>query len=217
MEIEVKLKLKEEDYEKLLNVVKEKYPFKIVNQTNVFYDTPTNDLSKIKRYFRIRLENEENDESSSKAEFCSKGPSDKKDGVVSRIEQEEYIDFIMAKNIVSGISSISDLELELFACLCDEFQVSQNELIEFGRFENKRVKAFVPSIGTLEIDKTTYSSPINTEKMKINYELELEIPNSSEIDRFRDALINFLNENHITFQYSKHGKFKGLKKFLADL
>lgn len=196
-EIELKLKITENIYNKLISEYSViKGPFK---QVNTFFDSK--DFMLIKNKWALRLRNEEGN-----FFLTAKGPARKTEGYYDRTEIEEKIELKeKALSLFHGFY----LNKTCFRPCIELYKAFGNLFVsDIFSFTNLRTLVKYESL-TLELDKTFIRNNIFHE-----LEIEAEMEN---IENTSEKIKELFSSNKWKFEYSRHGKMsKAVRIFLGD-
>lgn len=186
-EYELKLMLRQDEYEKLLELgCDESYC-----QTNYYFDTPEFALYEQKIVLRIRKK-----KGNCELTVKNKKSEEVENGVVSMMEKSIPIDYESAESIISGDSDIKQY-------ISDERIMHLEPIINIGEIMTIRTNICVnKELPPAELDKSTFNCTTD-------YELEWEISK----EEYKDAVdslkgIGISIEGHRTGQ-SKYGRLVG--------
>ncbi|CAK9155987.1 unnamed protein product [Ilex paraguariensis] len=192
MEVEVKLRLPDSASHQRLSNILSPFHIKTHLQENVFFDGINSELSSNLAVLRLRFYDLD-----THCIVSLKAKPIITDGI-SRIEEdEEPIDAAIARACVAEPWRLSSINLSrILKRVREEFGVIENGLVCLGGFRN--VRAVYDWNGLkLELDETHY-------EFGTSYEIECE---SSEPDRAKKLIEEFLKDNGIGYSYSESSKF----------
>ncbi|CAK9146271.1 unnamed protein product [Ilex paraguariensis] len=192
MEVEVKLRLPDSASHQRLSNILSPFHIKTHLQENVFFDGINSELSSNLAVLRLRFYDLD-----THCIVSLKAKPIITDGI-SRIEEdEEPIDAAIARACVAEPWQLSSINLSrILKRVREEFGVIENGLVCLGGFRN--VRAVYDWNGLkLELDETHY-------EFGTSYEIECE---SSEPDRAKKLIEEFLKDNGIGYSYSESSKF----------
>ncbi|KAK8466151.1 hypothetical protein PHAVU_008G016200 [Phaseolus vulgaris] len=191
MEVEIKLRLPDSaTHQKLSNSLA---PFhtKTLIQENIFFDGTNKELTSNLAVLRIRFYNLEHCVLSLKAKpVISAG--------ISRMEEhEEPFDPVLGRACIAEPWKLLSVDSSMvLKRVRDEYGVGANGVVCLGGFRNVRAVHEWEGL-KLELDETNYD-------FGTSYELECE---SADPERHKKLLEEFLQENGISYSYSKVSKF----------
>lgn len=163
--------------------------------TNVFFDTEDRKISQNGWALRVRAE-------STRGLVTIKSiPSDKGIAVV-RQEIETEIPRGKAVEVINLQSDVMDLDImpvQYIKNNIGDFSVSR--LVKFDNLRQKKVFKIGETNFILEIDKTEFSDG------SVDYELELELPNTDCVEGVRDCLQKLFTKLDIPFVQKEDSKF----------
>lgn len=193
MEIEVKLRLPHADsHRKLLSLLT---PFHIQthHQRNTFFDGAAGELSSERAVLRLRFyENSE----PPKCVVSLKAKAVLVNGVSRVEEDEEELDPTTGYECVDNPRKLTEVESRILRRAKQEFQVGEGGFVGLGGFRNVRHVYEWKGV-KLEVDETMYD-------FGTLYEIECE---STEPDKVKGMIEEFLKENGIEYSYSEKSKF----------
>ncbi|XP_031107765.1 triphosphate tunnel metalloenzyme 3 [Ipomoea triloba] len=193
MEIEVKLRLPDADsHRKLLSLLT---PFHIQthHQRNTFFDGAAAELSSQRAVLRLRFyENSE----SPKCVVSLKAKAVIVNGVSRVEEDEEELDPKTGYECVENPAKLAEVDSRILRRAKQEFQVGEAGFVGLGGFRNVR-NVYEWKGMKLEVDETMYD-------FGTLYEIECE---STEPDKVKGMIEEFLKENGVEYSYSEKSKF----------
>ncbi len=172
-----------------------------LKQTNCFFDTEDHQISKEGWALRVRLEPE-------RGLVTVKSKTISNDKAAVREELEAEISCADAENVINLNNDILSLNIKPIEFVKEKWNPSA--LSKLVHFENNRqCKEF--KIGDhlciFEIDSTSFSDG------SVDYELEIELKNESEIVTIYDNLKKLFTSLHIHFENQSASKFaRALKR-----
>lgn len=176
IEIEAKVLLNEEDYNKLKKTFK--YGKKLV-QTNYYLDTENRDLKQNNIALRIRHLNDE---------FTITMKTPMSEGL---LEKNEKIDGSLALELIGG-GKFPECDIADFLEL---LEIDVNKLIVLTKLVTERIEVELDS-STISLDKNTYSNTVD-------YELEVE---DSSMAKARQVTEELLESQNIKFEFNTKSK-----------
>ncbi|XP_027067966.1 triphosphate tunnel metalloenzyme 3-like [Coffea arabica] len=192
MEVEVKLRLPDSAaHRKVLSLLS---PFhtKTHHQRNSFYDGAAGELSSRRAVLRLRFyENSQ----PLKCFICLKAKAVIVDGVSRVEEDEEEVDFEVGLQCLEDATKLVDVDSRVARRAREEFGVKAG-FVGLGGFRNVR-NVYEWNGVKLEVDETVYD-------FGTCYEIECE---SSEPEKVKGMIEEFLKENEIEYSYSQVSKF----------
>ncbi|VFQ77169.1 unnamed protein product [Cuscuta campestris] len=198
MEIEVKLRLPDADsHGKLLSILA---PFHIQthHQRNTFFDGAAAELSSRRAVLRLRFYEQ------SQTPRCVVSLKEKAElvGGVSRVEEdEEDLDPGTGYGCVEDPRKLSEVDSRILRRVKQEFAIGELGFVGLGGFMNVRNVYDWRGV-KLEVDETVY-------RFGTLYEIECE---SSEPDRVKGMIEEFLKEKGIEYSYSEKSKFAAFRE-----
>lgn len=201
MEVEVKLRLPNSDSHKTLISLLSPFHIKTHNQHNNFFDGISGELSGRRAVLRIRFYN---DQPITKCVISLKAKAVLENGVSRVEEDEEEIDPAIGEQCVSDPTRLASLVLSessrIMKRVKDEFFGGNSEFgigfVCLGGFKNLR-NVYEWKGLMIELDETSF------EFGKL-YEIECE---SSEPEKAKEVIEEFLKENGVSYSYSVASKF----------
>ncbi|KAL3535930.1 hypothetical protein ACH5RR_004391 [Cinchona calisaya] len=192
MEVEVKLRLPDSAaHQKVLSLLS---PFltKTHHQRNTFFDGANRELSSRRAVLRLRFyENSQ----PPKCFICLKAKAVIVDGISRVEEDEEELDSEVGLQCLEDPTKLGDVNSRVAKRAKEEFGVREG-FVGLGGFRNVR-NVFEWNGVELEVDETVYD-------FGTCYEIECE---SSEPEKVKEKIEEFLKENGIEYSYSKVSKF----------
>lgn len=189
MEIEVKLKLPgAEAHEKVAELLR---PYQEVThmQENVFFDGAEKELSSKKSVLRLRFYDEDK-----KCVVTYKGDAVIESGISRGEELEEEIDVVQGRDYVANPKRIATSSCQLLKTVATNFGATDFACL--GGFRNIRSVYNWEGL-KIELDETQFA-------FGTAYEVECE---STDPERVRRVLGQFLESNGIEYTYSTKSKF----------
>lgn len=194
-EIELKLALPSfTDYLKLIGFIGEADAK--INQINIFYDTPSSQISKLGFALRLRLE-------SNRGLVTLKSTTIQKGSAAVRKEIEASITLEKAKETEQN-NNLLTLDIPPIKFLRSQ-PGSLKDIQPINRFENERIKKEIILNGNayvFEIDKTTYSDST------VDYELEIELESLEKVETAESDIQRLFKLLEIEFHQMKKSKFE---------
>ncbi|XAR66837.1 Triphosphatase [Bertholletia excelsa] len=191
MEVEVKLRLQNsEAHQKILSLLS---PFhrRTHRQHNIFFDGAAGELSSRLAVLRLRFYDDD-----SKCIISLKAKQVIVDGVSRVEEDEEDLDPLICRECVKNPSKLGEIDSRIMKRVRNEFGISGLGLVCLGGFRNVRGVYDWDAL-MLEVDETMYD-------FGTCYEIECE---SSEPDKAKEMIEEFLKENGVDYSYSEASKF----------
>ncbi|KAI4351135.1 hypothetical protein L6164_005518 [Bauhinia variegata] len=192
MEVEIKLRLPDSTSHQRLSELLAPFHAKTLIQENIFFDGANAELTSNLAVLRIRFYDD--------VENCcvlSLKAKPKISGGISRMEEhEEPLDPLLGRACIAEPWRLSATSSEILKRVRDEFGIGENGFVCLGGFKNVR-SVFDWNGLKLEFDETSYD-------FGTCYEIECE---SSEPERDKKLLEEFLGENGINYSYSNVNKF----------
>lgn len=192
MEVEVKLRLPDSASHQKLSDLLSPYHIKTFIQENIFFDGAKAQLTSNLAVLRIRFCNLDTCVLSLKAKPIIS------DGIIRIEEHEEPFDAAIGRSCIADPWRLSRIESsEILRRVRDEYGMGQErDFVCLGGFRNVR-GVYEWNGLKLEVDETNYD-------FGTSYEIECE---SSEPERAKKLLEEFLNQNGINYSYSQLSKF----------
>ncbi|MCO5595413.1 hypothetical protein L7F22_049455 [Adiantum nelumboides] len=191
MEVEVKLRLPSAEAHQRVADLLAAYHQVTHLQQNFFFDGENGELSSKKAVMRLRFYGAD----SHKCVVSLKGKATIADGVSTASEEEEEVaDAASARTCVAEPRHLLTLNSTLINRIAQDFQVSN--FVCLGGFHNVR-NVFRWEDLVLELDETQFA-------FGTAYEIECE---TTDPERARKTLEDFLNHHGIPFSYSTASKF----------
>lgn len=191
MEIEVKLRLPDSASHQTLSSLLSPFHLKTHRQENIFFDGAANELSSKRAVLRFRFY--DNDAS---CVVSLKGKAVIVNGVSRVEEDEEELDPSAGRACVEDPMKLSSVDLRVLKRARDEFGVGEGGFVCLGGFDNVRDVYDWKGL-KLELDETKY-------EFGTCYEIECE---STDPEKVKSLLEEFLKENKISYSYSEASKF----------
>lgn len=193
-EIEIKLALPSFcDYLKLIGFIGK--ADSVINQRNIFYDTDTQEISKLGYALRLRIE-------SGRGIITLKSTTVQKGKAAVRDEIEETVSFEQAADI-SQTDSLLSLDIAPIKFLLAQSKNLKN-IKPILQFANERIKKEIllnNRAYLFEVDKTMYADS------SVDYELEIELASIDEIDNAVADVQHLFKSLEIDFLVMKKSKF----------
>ena len=187
IEIEFKTLLTQEAYQRVIAFY-QLAPSAFHTQTNLYFDTPDNQLKQKKFGLRIRMMED-------KAELTLKSPL--KEGLL------ETTDSLSINEAVTLRENQTILQTGTVAAFLREAQIDPAAVKPFAELTTRRAEFNVPA-GVLALDESWYGQAHD-------YELELEVAEASSGER---AFLALLEELDITYQPAKNKIHRALEETL---
>lgn len=168
-------------------------PFHVIthSQYNTFFDGASAELSTRRAVLRLRFYGD-----NSKCVVSLKAKAVLVDGVSRVEEDEDDIDPLVGQECVRDPTHLRSVESRVVKRARDEFGVSEKGFVCLGGFRNVRGVYEWKGL-KLELDETMYD-------FGTCYEIECE---STEPDKAKKLIEEFLMENGISYSYSEASKF----------
>lgn len=189
MEVEIKLRLLDEDAHKGLAKALEPHFRETHKQENIFYDGSEGELSKQRVIVRTRFYNTDK-----RCLLTIKGQQIVKDGIGRGSEVEEDIDPTKARKFLQDPQSLYNLPSDILQPILKEHGVK--ELKCLGGFRNERSDYDFEGF-KLELDKTMFAHGTV-------YEVEVE---TEDPETLKIKLEEFLKKSSVAYKYSTTTKF----------
>nr|XP_043628118.1 triphosphate tunnel metalloenzyme 3 isoform X1 [Erigeron canadensis]XP_043628119.1 triphosphate tunnel metalloenzyme 3 isoform X2 [Erigeron canadensis] len=197
MEIEVKIRIPNSKSCKTLISLLSPFHLRTHNQHNNFFDGAAGELSGSRAVLRIRFYN---DPENPKCVISLKAKAILENGVSRVEEDEEEIDPEIGRKCVSDPTRLKDLvgSSRIMTRVKDEFFGNGDELgfVGLGGFKNLR-NVYEWKGLMIELDETSF-------EFGTLYEIECE---SSEPEKAKGLIEEFLKENGVEYSYSVASKF----------
>ncbi len=194
-EIEIKLALPSFcDYLKLIGFIGK--ADSVINQRNIFYDTDTQEISKLGYALRLRIE-------SNRGIVTLKSTTIQKGKAAVRDEIEETVSIEQAADI-SQTDSLLSLDIAPIRFLLAQSKNLKN-IKPILQFANERIKKEIllnNRAYLFEVDKTMYVDS------SVDYELEIELATIDEIDFAVTDIQHLFKSLEIDFLAMKKSKFE---------
>lgn len=168
-------------------------PFHVIthSQYNTFFDGASAELSTRRAVLRLRFYGD-----NVKCVVSLKAKAVLIDGVSRVEEDEEEIDPLVGQECVRDPTHLGSVQSRVVKRARDEFGVSEKGFVGLGGFRNVRGVYEWKGL-KLELDETMYD-------FGTCYEIECE---STEPDKAKKLIEEFLMENGISYSYSEASKF----------
>ncbi|CAH8357079.1 unnamed protein product [Eruca vesicaria subsp. sativa] len=203
MEVEVKLRLLTAAAHLRLTTLLTPFHLKTLHQRNLFFDTPTNDLSLRRAVLRLRflhnasLATPPSPPSQQRCVLSLKAKPTLANGISRVEEDEEEIDAGLAQECVDTPSRLSDLGSRVLKRVREEYGFEDfGGFVCLGGFENVR-NVYEWRGVKLEVDETKFA-------FGNCYEIECE---TEEPERVKTMIEEFLVLNKVEFKDSDMTKF----------
>ncbi|XP_061350819.1 triphosphate tunnel metalloenzyme 3 isoform X3 [Gastrolobium bilobum] len=192
MEIEVKLRLANDEAHRHVTTLLA--PFHVIThrQHNIFFDGAASELSARRAVLRLRFYNDDE-----RCVVSLKAKAVLVDGVSRVEEDEEDLDPKVGRDCVAEPGKLGSVESRVLGRVKEEFGVvGENGFVGLGGFENVRSVYEWKGL-KLEVDETKFD-------FGTLYEIECE---STDPEGAKQILEEFLKENGIDYSYSMASKF----------
>ncbi|KAL5547722.1 hypothetical protein UlMin_002953 [Ulmus minor] len=189
MEIEVKLKLRDDANHRRVTDIFSPFLVTTHRQENFFFDGAAGELSSRRAVLRVRFSDKD-----PRCVVSLKARALLVDGVSRVEEDEEELEAELGRSCVEEPQKLFDLESRVLKRVREEFGVSG--FVGLGGFENVRDVYGWKGL-KLEVDETKY-------KFGTCFEIECE---SVDPEGVKKVLEEFLKENGIEYSYSEASKF----------
>lgn len=187
----MKLKLPDrESHQKLISILS---PFHLKThcQHNTFFDGAGSELSSRRAVLRLRFYNDD-----SKCVVSLKAKATIVNGVSRVEEDEEEMDPLIGRECVNDPMRLRSVDSRVVKRARDEFGIGELGFVFLGGFKNVRNVYDWKGL-KLELDETMYD-------FGTCYEIECE---SSEPEKAKMMIEEFLKENGVSYSYSEVSKF----------
>ncbi|KAA8522946.1 hypothetical protein F0562_009368 [Nyssa sinensis] len=191
MEVEVKIRLPDSASHQKLHSLLSPFHLKIHRQYNTFFDGAASELSSRRAILRLRFYDDD-----AKCVVSLKAKAVIIDGVSRVEEDEEDLDPATGRECVADPSRLRSVDSRIMKRVWDEFGVGDGGFVCLGGFRNVR-GVYEWNGLKLELDETMYD-------FGTCYEIECE---SSEPEKVKTLLEEYLKENGISYSYSEASKF----------
>lgn len=187
----MKIKLPDSTAHQNLQTLLTPFQSAVHSQHNIFFDGANSELSAKRAVLRLRFYGGD-----AKCVVSLKAKAVLVDGVSRVEEDEEEIDPLVGQECVCDPTRLRSVESRVVKRAVDEFGVSEKGFVCLGGFKNVRGVYEWKGL-VLELDETMYD-------FGTCYEIECE---STEPEKAKKLIEEFLMENGISYSYSEASKF----------